>query len=227
MKATRNQTETIDQRPCEHCGTVFTPARPWGRFHTDDCRNKWHQENPNIPNPLESDGEFQMTVMNPNPSFRARRDGDHYFIELECSKEEWEWFTDPNIDRTGMVLELNGMVTHRAQKNTSGSANGRPSDFESENAGSIPAPETKPKGGQLSQEAGKMCCNPRFQDFICDKYPGTWSDMYAATADERAAVCIREICGVLSRSEIDSQPTAKKRFMDIMHEFSEWNRGRG
>lgn len=93
-----------------------------------------------MPNPLELDDEFQLTLMNPNPSFRTRKDGDHYFIDFEISKEEWEHFTDPNIDRTGMVLELTGMVTHRAQKNVSGSPN----------ADSTPAPESKPYGAKTA-----------------------------------------------------------------------------
>lgn len=155
------------------------------------------------PNPLESDSEFQMTVMNPNPSFKARRDGDHYFIEWEYSKEEWEWFTDPNIDRTGMVLELTGVVTHRNQKKT--------------------LPETKQKGGQLSQEAGKMCGNKKYHLFLMAEYSEIWNRAgYLFNNDNAAAYCTRELCGVLSRAEIDSQPTAKKRFMALMHEFSVW-----
>lgn len=194
------QTRTIDPRPCEYCGTVFTPERSWGRFHTDDCRNRWHQENPKIPNPLELDDEFSMTLMNPNPSFRTRKDGDHYFIDFEISKEEWEWFTDPNIDRTGMVLELTGMVTHRAQQVVQ---------------------EVKPKGGQLAQEAGKMCANPIFHDFLKSRYRGNWS-IYSGSDAEKATYCVRQICGVLSRAEIDSQPDAKRIFMGLMHDFSVW-----
>lgn len=209
------QTRTIDPRPCEYCGTVFTPERSWGRFHTDDCRNRWHQENPKIPNPLESDDEFSMTLMNPNPSFRTRKDGDHYFIDFEISKEEWEWFTDPNIDRTGMVLELTGMVTHRAQKPPVIHDYGQPPNT---------VQETKPKGGQLAQEAGKMCSNPVFWEFLHDRFPGLWAGSVgdATTNTQHAAHCVREICGVHSRSEIDSLPKAKKGFMALMHEFSVW-----
>lgn len=202
MREMHCQPKTIDPRPCEYCGTVFAPERSWGRFHTDDCRNRWHQENPKIPNPLESDDEFSMTLMNPNPSFRTRKDGDHYFVDFEISKEEWEWFTDPNIDRAGMVLELAGRVTHRATKAVQ---------------------EPKPKGGQLAQEAGKMCANPRFHDFLRDRYT-VWQRQYdCTTATEQAAACVRDICGVTSRAEIDLHLGPKQRFMDLMREFNLWS----
>lgn len=199
------QPKTIDPRPCKYCGTIFTPARPWGRFHADDCRNKWHQKNPNVPNPLESDDEFSMTLMNPNPSFKARKDGDHYFVDFELSKEEWEWFTDPNIDRTGMVLELTAMVTHRAIKISA-------------------VQESKPKGGQLAQEAGKICSNPQFQLFLQAKYSGVWRMLPPIQKlVDRPAQCVRDICGVTSRSQLDSNQEAKRKFMGLMHEFSVWS----
>ena len=199
------QPKTIDPRPCEYCGTVFAPERSWGRFHTDDCRNRWHQENPKIPNPLESDDEFSMTLMNPNPSCRTRKDGDHYFIDFEISKEEWEWFTDPNIDRTGMVLELTGMVTHRAQQ------------------AAAPTASQKLKGGQLAEEGGKMCNNTMFDCFLDDKYHTTWTSTSEDTVEKKAATCLREICGVTSRAEIDLHLGPKQRFMDLMREFNLWS----
>ena len=194
------QPKTLDQRPCAGCGKMFAPERSWQRFHSDACRNKWHAENPNTPNPVESDDEFQMTAMNPNPSFKARKDGDHYFIEWEYSKEEWEYFTDPNIDRTGMVLEQVCMVTHRAQKN--------------------PTPSPKPKGGPLSQEAAKMCQNLQFRQFIAEEYfPGV-----VGVTNEPSLITekFKKIVGVLSRSEIDHHESAKRRFMDLMKEYNEW-----
>lgn len=162
-------------------------------------------------NPLESDGEFQMTVMNPNPSFKARRDGDHYWIEWEYSKEEWEWFTDPNIDRTGMVLELTGVVTHRNQKKT--------------------PPETKQKGGKWSQQAGIMCGNPLYHSFLKEKYPKYWEYHYdegpiLVSAEDIAAAVTREILNIKSRKELDTNPEARKRFFDLMHHFNRWTEGK-
>lgn len=202
MHVMHYQPKTIDKPTCEYCGTVFTPGRPWQRFHTEDCRNKWHAENPNTPNPVELDDEFQMTAMNPNPSFKARKDGDHYFIEWEYSKEEWEYFTDPNIDRTGMVLEQVCMVTHRAQKMG-------------------PTPSPKPKGGPLSQEAAKMCQNLQFRQYIAEEYfPGM---VFGLTdAPDLITEKFKEIVDVASRSEIDHHESAKRRFMDLMKEYNAW-----
>ena len=162
-------------------------------------------------NPLESDGEFQMTVMNPNPSFKARRDGDHYWIEWEYSKEEWEWFTDPNIDRTGMVLELTGVVTHRNQKKT--------------------PPETKQKGGKWSIQAGIMCGNPKFQEFLSIEYWAYWSrfcgdDPEIPNIRDVAARTSKAIFRIDSRKELDTDIDARKRFMDLMGEFNRWTEGK-
>lgn len=33
------------ERPCDHCGTLFTPKRPWSRFcntRGNGCRNDFH-----------------------------------------------------------------------------------------------------------------------------------------------------------------------------------------
>lgn len=30
------------QRPCDHCGTPFTPRRSWSRFCRSKCRNDYH-----------------------------------------------------------------------------------------------------------------------------------------------------------------------------------------
>jgi hypothetical protein len=159
-------------------------------------------------NPLETEEEFQLSLMNPNPSFRARKDSDHYFVDFELSKEEWEYFTDPNIDRTGMVLEMVGTVTHRAQKN------------------STPAPVAKPKGGPLSQEAAKICGQPLFHKFIQTEYPTYYSTTKDSVDPESSvdpiASVVRELIGVLSRSEIDHHESAKRRFMNLMKEYNEW-----
>jgi len=126
---------------CENCGSPFErrvhngPNRQ--RFCSSACRSEWHDRNP-----IEKDEPFSLSMMNPNPSFRTRKDGDHYLVEFELTREEWQWFTDPNIDRTGMVIEAQAMVTHRAQRQ-----------------------EPKPKGGVLSQEAARKCRELAFCEY--------------------------------------------------------------
>jgi len=100
---------------CENCNQPYMQRVKHGqnkqRFCSDACRVEWHARNP-----LERESEFSMSLMNPNPSFRTRKDGDHYLLEFEVSRDEWQWFTDPNIDRTGMVIETQAQVTHRHEK---------------------------------------------------------------------------------------------------------------
>jgi hypothetical protein len=38
------QPKTLDPRPCDGCRKIFTPERSWQRFHSEACRNKWHQD---------------------------------------------------------------------------------------------------------------------------------------------------------------------------------------
>lgn len=206
-------------------------------------------------NPLEHDEEFQLSLRNPNPSFRALKSGDVYRVDFELSKEEWEYFTDPNIDRTGMVIENICRVTHRAMKSISGSSNGRIEDFDSSDAGSSPAPETnhttsKPsvgeisqvpattlagtdqsepvKGGKWSIQAGIMCSNPKFQEFLKLTYWVLWetSTLGKDSEMEIAAIMIRALCKINSRKKIDTNLDARKRFMDLMGKFNRWTEGK-
>jgi hypothetical protein len=32
------------QRPCDGCGSLFTPKRRWARFCADACRTEWHRK---------------------------------------------------------------------------------------------------------------------------------------------------------------------------------------
>lgn len=138
-------------------------------------------------NPLETDSQFQLTAANPNPSFRARKDGDHYYVEFELQKEEWDYFVDPNINRQGMVLEMTAYIAHRNQP-----------------AVEKPAEPEKPKGGQLARLAGIWCREPLFWKFL------------GVSNEQDAIEAIYSKCGVTSRAELDSQVSAAKRFHEII-----------
>lgn len=78
----------------------------------------------------------------------------------------------------------------------------------------------KQKGGSLSQQAAMMCENERFQEFIRVKYrysyqPGQSGSSYAAAG-------LRYMHGIQSRSELDHNPEAAKRFHELMREFNAW-----
>jgi len=88
-------------------------------------------------------GEFSLTLANPNPSFKTRKDGDHYFVEFEMQRDEWDYFTDPNVNRQGMVIEATCSVAHLAQ----------------------PKPEAEVKGGPLAELAGRWCRDDQFRQW--------------------------------------------------------------
>jgi hypothetical protein len=81
-------------------------------------------------------------------------------------------------------------------------------------AESVPA---KPKGGKLAQRAGILCNEGAFAAFFASRY----TEVYLMAAKDPASI-LRHICGVLSRAELDSQPTAADRFHEIESEYKAW-----
>ena len=59
-----------------------------------------------------------------------------------------------------------------------------------------------------ARQAGIMCGTPKFQAWLG-----------ANDADE-AGACLRRMCGVKSRSELDECPAAAKRFHDVRRRFA-------
>ena len=88
----------------------------------------------------------------------------------------------------------------------------------------------KPKGGPLSILAGQWCADPQFQEWLNTTYPEAASVVFPepvmvdaeSTAvvfpepvmvdAESTAAVVRELCGVLSRAELDHDPHARARF---------------
>lgn len=69
-------------------------------------------------------------------------------------------------------------------------------------------PEVKPKGGPLSKEAALLCQNPAFQYWLRYFVAG---DVHNC---EKAAQCVRDLCGVESRAEFDTDAAAGQRFIE-------------
>ena len=78
-----------------------------------------------------------------------------------------------------------------------------------------------PKGGQLSRLAGMWCNEPKFWEWL--------NNSGAALSIDNpldAASMVREMCGVLSRAELDNQATAAERFHKLIRApYSEWLKG--
>lgn len=149
-------------------------------------------------NPLESEQPFSLTLANPNPKFRTRKDGDRWFIEFEVSADEAAYFTDPNINRKGMVIEaIHCEVTHL-------------------HAVEKPKAEDKPKGGPLSELAGMWTRDPFFWRWINTEHRELLSltEWDFLSDEEGARQVILAVCGIQSRAEIDHNGQAKRLFED-------------
>ena len=73
--------------------------------------------------------------------------------------------------------------------------------------------EEKPKGGSLSISAAMICSQPLFWKFA------------NARNDEEAADYIRTYCCVESRAMIDNDENAKRKFITLMANYREWQKG--
>lgn len=70
----------------------------------------------------------------------------------------------------------------------------------------------------LSQVAGMLCNTPTFQQFIREKSDG-WD--HRPTSLE-AADWLRAVCGIQSRSELNTHPVATERFKKIRADYKAW-----
>ena len=79
-----------------------------------------------------------------------------------------------------------------------------------------PEPPEPPKGGPLAKWAAMRGNDPRFQE---------WLDAYSPELVEKR---IKSICGIVSRAELDSDPSASAMFKrQIMQPWAEHCRNQG
>jgi hypothetical protein len=79
---------------------------------------------------------------------------------------------------------------------------------------------TRKAWGDMSpaQQAGLLCGDPLFQQFLFQRCNITKPDK------DEAAAAVREICGVKSRSEIGSLGAAGAKWRDLVADFRVWER---
>lgn len=70
----------------------------------------------------------------------------------------------------------------------------------------------------LSQESALRCSEPVFRQFLTEQYP---DGDHFANADE-AAIAVRDICGVASRSQFDHDPEAAARWRALEGRYKAW-----
>lgn len=129
------------------------------------------------------------------------------------------------IERAGEVVDLFGAPQPDAEvwvalarlnpEKVAGSSNGRTSDFGSEDAGSTPAPAAKRRFEEMprSQQAGVLCNDERFQEWLKTICPTIWENAHRDLryADDGGAVAgeaVRVLCDVGSRADLNDHPRA-------------------
>lgn len=70
-----------------------------------------------------------------------------------------------------------------------------------------------------AQQAGILCGEPAFWTFLNEKYDHMLPDVRDAT---RAAIVVREICGVTSRRDIATDTRARGAFYSLNEQYRAW-----
>lgn len=88
----------------------------------------------------------------------------------------------------------------------------------------------RPKGGPLSQEAGRLCATPAFQDFLLHWHVTRGAFMVAhnellMSAQEAATSVVRERCDVKSRADIDHDLNAAQSWKELTDAYYASQRG--
>lgn len=74
-------------------------------------------------------------------------------------------------------------------------------------------PQQEPKARKLSQIAGGLCHDPKFRAFLETQFGEPVPD------NEAAAKVVREVCGIDSRSFLDSNMDAGKVFRELLVDY--------
>lgn len=68
-----------------------------------------------------------------------------------------------------------------------------------------------------AQQAGMRCEEPTFAAFLKENHPDDWHEAVADPAE-----CVRLICGVKSRSELETNHKARVIWTQLSNEFDAW-----
>lgn len=138
------------------------------------------------------------------------------------------------VEQAGLAYEvLDGMPNYgsevwcaiaRLNLKQEEAAKPRPSSPDKAPAGGAPRAAAKsfhemPAG----QQAGILCREPAFIKFLSEELAAMVHGCRVVNA-EQATIYVREFCGVLSRSEIETQPTAMGRWRRLVSDYRAWMR---
>lgn len=86
-----------------------------------------------------------------------------------------------------------------------------------------PQPDKKEDKHKLSRQAAMLCGDTQFQNFLKHKHSIAWEQYLPhGSYDVVAAMCVRTICLVRSRSAFDAEPDAAARWRDLKASFEAW-----
>lgn len=77
---------------------------------------------------------------------------------------------------------------------------------------------SKPKGGRLARQAGILCQDKRFQHFLSARIGSAWS----VGDPELTAHNLKTHLNIQSRTELDHDPEAAKRWRDLHGDYQLW-----
>ncbi len=71
-----------------------------------------------------------------------------------------------------------------------------------------------------TQQAGILCGDARFQEYLGIQYDVTFNELDSMT--DQAATIVRRLCGVNSRANLDTIPDADTKWDDIERGYRQW-----
>lgn len=63
-----------------------------------------------------------------------------------------------------------------------------------------------------ARAAAILCGKPDFQQFLAHKHRAAWEQSQFMSHTERAAAVLRVACGIESRTQLDTDPDARRRY---------------
>lgn len=144
-------------------------------------------------------------------------------IPLEQAPQVHEAFGEPLPDGSTWVavarLENSLDYHHKTVHDGEGAgAPGMAAQAETVPAPEPPSPHRLTKGGKLCQRAAIMCGEGSFWKFFAERYKP-----FVINDDIRdSPTFVRRFCGVTSRAELDHNPEAASKFLDLESRYKAW-----
>jgi len=145
-------------------------------------------------NPWDADEIFHFSGRNPNVSLRKGKEGPVWRISWEV--EEEVALNCTHTETAGMNMDFAAQVTARNE----------------------PLPD-KPKGGKISQEAGMLCREDKYNEYAQSQYI---NDKITDHRFDNLKSMIYDRCNITSRAELDHNDEARHKFTLLKSRMFNW-----